>query len=34
MLAASILALSDPALAERLAAYRAKQTDSVPESPL
>jgi 5-(carboxyamino)imidazole ribonucleotide mutase len=33
ILAASILALADPALAERLAAYRARQTDSVPDSP-
>ncbi len=34
ILAASILALSDPALAERLDAYRAAQTDGVPDSPL
>jgi 5-(carboxyamino)imidazole ribonucleotide mutase len=34
ILAASILALSDPLLAERLAAYRAKQTDSVPDFPI
>ncbi len=34
ILAASILALSDPVLAERLEAYRAAQTDGVPESPL
>lgn len=33
ILAASILALSDPALAERLDAFRADQTSSVPESP-
>ena len=32
LLAAQILALSDPALAERLAAYRAKQTASVLET--
>lgn len=32
ILAAQILALSDPALAERLAAFRAAQTDSVAES--
>jgi len=31
--AASILALSDPALAERVAALRAAQTESVPDSP-
>jgi 5-(carboxyamino)imidazole ribonucleotide mutase len=31
--AAAILALSDPALAERLAAWRQRQTESVPESP-
>ncbi|MDE2182314.1 MAG: 5-(carboxyamino)imidazole ribonucleotide mutase [Alphaproteobacteria bacterium] len=31
--AASILALSDTALAARLAAWRQKQTDSVPEAP-
>lgn len=31
--AAAILALSDAALAERLAAWRKKQTDSVPDSP-
>jgi 5-(carboxyamino)imidazole ribonucleotide mutase len=34
ILAASILALNDPALAARLAALRAEQTQSVPESPL
>ncbi|HUW79358.1 MAG TPA: 5-(carboxyamino)imidazole ribonucleotide mutase [Acidocella sp.] len=34
ILAASILALSDPALSARLAALRAEQTASVPESPL
>ncbi|OYV34449.1 MAG: 5-(carboxyamino)imidazole ribonucleotide mutase [Acidocella sp. 20-61-6] len=33
ILAASILALSDPALAERLRALRAEQTDAVPELP-
>jgi len=32
--AAAILALSDPALAERLAAWRQAQTDGVPENPL
>ena len=32
LLAAQILALSDPALSERLAAFRAEQTDSVVES--
>ena len=32
LLAAQILALSDPALAERLAAFRIAQTDSVAES--
>jgi 5-(carboxyamino)imidazole ribonucleotide mutase len=31
--AAAILALADPALADRLAAWRRKQTDSVPEEP-
>ena len=31
--AAAILALSDPALAERLAAWRQKQTDTVAEFP-
>ena len=31
LMAARILALSDPALAERLAAYHARQTDAVPE---
>lgn len=34
ILAASILALSDPALSTRLAALRAAQTATVPESPL
>jgi 5-(carboxyamino)imidazole ribonucleotide mutase len=34
ILAASILALSDPALRARLAALRATQTDEVPEAPL
>ena len=33
LLAASILALSDPALSTRVAALRAEQTDSVPDSP-
>ena len=33
LLAAAILANSDPALAERLGAWRAKQTDSVSERP-
>ena len=33
LLAASILALSDPALAERLAAWRAERTASVAEAP-
>ncbi|MFC4294038.1 5-(carboxyamino)imidazole ribonucleotide mutase [Novosphingobium tardum] len=33
LLAAAILAGSDPALAERLAAYRAAQTDGVAERP-
>jgi len=32
--AASILALSDPDLAERLEAFRAAQTDGVPDSPI
>ncbi|WP_165185170.1 5-(carboxyamino)imidazole ribonucleotide mutase [Caulobacter soli] len=32
LLAAQILALSDPALAQRLATFRAEQTDSVVES--
>lgn len=31
--AAAILALSDPALAERLKAWRQKQTEQVPENP-
>jgi 5-(carboxyamino)imidazole ribonucleotide mutase len=31
--AASMLALSDPALAARLAAWRAEQTEIVPETP-
>jgi 5-(carboxyamino)imidazole ribonucleotide mutase len=34
LLAASILALTDAALAERLIAWRAAQTESVPESPV
>jgi phosphoribosylaminoimidazole carboxylase PurE protein len=33
LLAAAILALSDPGLAERLAAYRARQTQSVLDDP-
>jgi 5-(carboxyamino)imidazole ribonucleotide mutase len=33
LLAASILALGDPALAERLAAWRQRQTDAVVERP-
>jgi len=33
LLAAAILALSDPALAARLAAWRAAQTESVPHEP-
>ena len=33
LLAAAILATSDPALAERLKAFRAAQTDSVAEKP-
>ena len=33
LLAAAILATTDPALAERLKAYRAAQTDSVAERP-
>ncbi len=33
VLAAAILALSDPALAERLASWRAAQTARVPEQP-
>ena len=33
LLAASILALGDPALAERVARHRAEQTDSVAETP-
>jgi len=33
LLAASVLALSDAALAERLAAWRRKQTDAVAERP-
>lgn len=34
ILAASILALSDPALRDRVAALRAEQTASVPETPV
>ena len=33
LLAAQILALSDPDLAERVAAWRARQTDAVDEAP-
>jgi 5-(carboxyamino)imidazole ribonucleotide mutase len=33
LLAASVLALNDKALAERLAAWRKKQTDAVAERP-
>jgi len=33
LLAAAVLALSDPALGERLAAWRARQTESVAERP-
>ncbi|WP_255575355.1 5-(carboxyamino)imidazole ribonucleotide mutase [Caldovatus aquaticus] len=33
LLAAAILALSDPALARRLEAWRAAQTEAVPETP-
>ena len=33
LLAAAILALSDPALAERLDAWRARQTEGVPHDP-
>lgn len=33
LLAAAILALSDPLLAERLDAWRARQTESVPHDP-
>jgi 5-(carboxyamino)imidazole ribonucleotide mutase len=33
LLAAAILALSDPALAGRLAAWRQAQTDAVPDAP-
>lgn len=34
LLAASILALNDPALSERLVAWRSAQTDSVAERPV
>jgi len=34
LMAAAILATSDPELAERLKAFRAAQTDSVAEKPL
>jgi 5-(carboxyamino)imidazole ribonucleotide mutase len=33
LLAASVLALSDPALGERLEAWRKRQTDAVAEHP-
>lgn len=33
LLAASILALSDPALGVRLAAWRQRQTDAIPQTP-
>jgi 5-(carboxyamino)imidazole ribonucleotide mutase len=33
LLAAAVLALSDPALARRLEAWRAAQTEAVPDSP-
>jgi 5-(carboxyamino)imidazole ribonucleotide mutase len=33
LLAAAILALADPALAGRLAAWRARQTETVPQAP-
>jgi len=33
LLAAAILALGDPALSERLAAWRARQTESVLDDP-
>ena len=33
LLAAAVLALADPALAERLATWRRRQTDAVAESP-
>ena len=33
LLAASVLALNDPALAARLAAWRKQQTDAVAERP-
>jgi 5-(carboxyamino)imidazole ribonucleotide mutase len=33
LLAAAVLALSDPALLERLVAWRAARTDAVPEAP-
>ena len=33
LLAAAILALADPALSERLAAWRARQTESVLDDP-
>src|SRR5216683_3115916 len=33
LLAASVLALADPALAERLEAWRQRQTEAVPETP-
>jgi len=33
LLAAAMLATNDPALAERLAAWRTRQTDAVPDAP-
>jgi len=33
LLAASVLALSDPTLANRLEAWRQRQTSAVPEQP-
>jgi len=33
LLAASVLALSDPALADRLSAWRQAQTDAIAEHP-
>ncbi len=33
LLAAAVLALNDPALAERLEAWRARQSESVAERP-
>jgi len=34
LLAAAVLALNDPALAKRLDAYRAAQTDAIGETPV